>query len=136
MQAASLASLNEEALFNLIKEKLIPDLEHTDEFHYSDCTSEERNLIIELKCRRTHYEELMIEQSKYIKLLTSDYWEVRYINSTPLGIYSFDLRAIEEPEWFMKNCKKTTDFENNEYIPKMVGMLSIHESKDITNILL
>jgi hypothetical protein len=136
MLERKLAALNEQSLFELLKEKLLPDLQQTDQFHFSDCFSKEKDLIIELKCRRFHYETLMIEQSKYIKLMSASYWEVRYINSTPIGIYSFDLRMIEEPSWIMKDCKKTTDFEDNTYVPKLVGMLDIKEAKDITKLLL
>lgn len=136
MLERKLAALNEQSLFELLKEKLLPDLQQTDQFHFSDCFSKEKDLIVELKCRRFHYETLMIEQSKYIKLMSASYWEVRYINSTPIGIYSFDLRMIEEPSWIMKDCKKTTDFEDNTYVPKLVGMLDIKEAKDITKILL
>jgi hypothetical protein len=136
MLERKLVALNEQSLFELLKEKLLPDLQQTDQFHFSDCFSKEKDLIVELKCRRFHYETLMIEQSKYIKLMSASYWEVRYINSTPIGIYSFDLRMIEEPNWIMKDCKKTTDFENNTYVPKLVGMLDIKEAKDITKLLL
>lgn len=136
MLERKLAALNEQSLFELLKEKLLPDLQQTDQFHFSDCFSKEKDLIVELKCRRFHYETLMIEQSKYIKLMSASYWEVRYINSTPIGIYSFDLRMIEEPSWIMKDCKKTTDFEDNTYVPKLVGMLDIKEAKDITKLLL
>lgn len=136
MLERKLAALNEQLLFELLKEKLMPDLQQTDQFHFSDCFSKEKDLIVELKCRRFHYETLMIEQSKYIKLMSASYWEVRYINSTPIGIYSFDLRMIEEPSWIMKDCKKTTDFEDNTYVPKLVGMLDIKDAKDITKLLL
>jgi hypothetical protein len=136
MHERKLATLNEQTLFQLIKDKLIPDLQQTDQFHFSDCFSKEKDLIVELKCRRFHYETLIIEQSKYIKLMSASYWEVRYINSTPIGIYSFDLRMIEEPTWITKDCKKTTDFEDNTYVPKLVGMLDIKEAKDITKLLL
>lgn len=136
MLERKLAALNEQALFQLIKEKLTPDLQQTDQFHFSDCFSKEKDLIIELKCRRFHYETLIIEQSKYVKLMSASYWEVRYINSTPIGIYSFDLRMIEEPTWITKSCKKTTDFEDNNYVPKLVGMLDIKDAKDITKLLL
>lgn len=136
MQNKKLESLNEQTLFELLKEKLVPDLQQTDQFHFSDCFSKEKDLIVELKCRRTHYESLIIEQSKYIKLMSASYWEVRYINSTPLGIYSFDLRIIEEPTWITKDCKRTTDFEDNSYVPKLVGLLELKDSKDITNLLL
>lgn len=136
MLKRKLEALNEQSLFYLIKEKLAKDLEQTSEFHFSDCYSKEKDLIIELKCRRVHYETLIIEQSKYIKLLSSSYWEVRYINSTPIGIYSFDLRMIEEPDWIVRECKKTTDFEDNSYVPKLVGLLNLNEGKDITKLLL
>lgn len=136
MLERKLAALNEQSLFELLKEKLLPDLQQTDQFHFSDCFSKEKDLIVELKCRRFHYETLMIEQSKYIKLMSASYWEVRYINSTPIGIYSFDLRMIEEPSWIMKDCKKTTDFDDNTYVPKLVGMLDVKEAKDITKLLL
>ena len=136
MLERKLAALNEQSLFQLLKDRLIPDLQLTDQFHFSDCFSKEKDLIIELKCRRFHYETLMIEQSKYIKLMSASYWEVRYINSTPIGIYSFDLRMIEEPTWITKDCKRTTDFEDNNYIPKLVGMLNIEDAKDITKLLL
>lgn len=136
MLERKLAALNEQALFDLLKEKLLPDLQQTDQFHFSDCFSKEKDLIVELKCRRFHYDSLLIEQSKFIRLMSASYWEVRYINSTPIGIYSFDLRMIEEPNWIVKDCKKTTDFEDNSYVPKLVGMLDIKQAKDITQLLL
>lgn len=136
MLERKLAALNEQSLFELLKEKLLPDLQQTDQFHFSDCFSKEKDLIVELKCRRVHYETLLIEQSKFIKLMSASYWEVRYINSTPIGIYSFDLRMIEEPNWITKDCKKTTDFDDNSYVPKLVGMLDIKDAKDITKLLL
>ncbi len=136
MLERKLAALNEQALFELLKEKLMPDLQQTDQFHFSDCISKEKDLIVELKCRRFHYDSLLIEQSKFIRLMSASYWEVRYINSTPIGIYSFDLRMIEEPKWIVKDCKKTTDFEDNSYVPKLVGMLDIKDAKNITKLLL
>lgn len=130
-----LSSINEQELYSLLQ-KSIPDLHKTDEYHYSDCVSSSQGLIIELKCRRVHYDELIIEQSKYSKLISSNYKNVRYINSTPKGIYSFDLRQIEEPNWISKHCKRTTDFSNNSYVAKQVGLLHISLSKDITDMLL
>ncbi len=35
-----------------------------------------------------------------------------YINSTPHGVYQFDLGAITEPEWALKRLPITTDFGN------------------------
>lgn len=137
MRIRRLLGLDEQGLFNLLKEKLVPDLKQTEQFHYSDCYSNTKYLIAELKCRRVHFDELIIEQYKYNKLMSNNYhWEIRYINSTPQGIYSFDLRRIDEPEWFFKDCKKTTDFEDNSYTPKLVGMLDIKQAINITKLLL
>ena len=137
MRIRRLTVLDEQGLFNLLKEKLVFDLKQTEQFHYSDCFSSTKYLIAELKCRRVHYDELIIEQSKYNKLMSNNNdWEIRYINSTPIGIYSFDLRRIEEPKWFLKDCKKTTDFEDNSYTPKIVGMLDIKQAINITKLLL
>jgi hypothetical protein len=51
-----------------------------------------------------------------------------YISSTPLGIYSFDLMDIPEPEWYKQTMPATTEFENQEKIIKSVGYLDIEEA--------
>ena len=81
---------------------------------------------IELKCRRTHYDRLMIEKKKWDYLA-----EIRartgartlYINSTPKGIYQFDLGAISAPEWLLRVLPTKTDFAGSEQIEKEVGFL-------------
>jgi hypothetical protein len=51
-----------------------------------------------------------------------------YINSTPLGIYSFDINEIPEPEWVTHLMPATTEFDNRHKIPKVVGYLEISEA--------
>jgi hypothetical protein len=60
---------------------------------------------------------------------------VRYINSTPIGIYSFNLKDISIPKWFDKLLPAQTEFNNKEKINKIVGLLNINEAKDITKLL-
>ena len=87
---------------------------------------------IELKCRRTHYPTLMIERKKWDYLA-----EIRartgartlYINSTPKGIYEFDLGAINEPEWLLQNLPSKTDFQGSQQISKWVGYLNLSDSR-------
>jgi hypothetical protein len=130
-----LVRLNEESLFNLIKDKLIPDLEKTDQFNPTDAFSVVRKKIYELKCRRADYSDLLIEKIKWDSLIQKG--SVYYINSTPKGIFSFNLSKINEPEWVVGMMPKTTEFENNEKIPKVVGYLDIHkDGNDITNLLI
>jgi hypothetical protein len=75
---------------------------------------------IEMKCRRTHYPTLLIEKKKWdyladIRARTGA--RTLYINSTPQGVYCFDLGAINEPEWLLKALKGT--------VQKLAGYLDI-----------
>ena len=67
-----------------------------------DCISKQAGHYIELKCRHTHYPTLLIEEMKYRKLITQAAERdliPYYINSTPQGVFSFDLMDVPEPEW-------------------------------------
>ena len=82
---------------------------------------------IELKCRRTHYDELMIERKKWdylaeIRARTGS--RTLYINATPKGVYQFDLGAIKAPEWLLRTLPTKTDFAGSEQIQKEVGFLN------------
>ena len=48
-----------------------------------------------------------------------------YINSTPHGVYQFDLGAITEPEWALKRLPITTDFGNKATNERLTGFLDI-----------
>jgi hypothetical protein len=117
----------EKELFMIIK-TIIPDLEQTEQFSYYDCYSKYHKAHIELKCRKTHYDNLVIEKIKYYKLKKVNSW---YINSTPIGIFSFDIQNIQEPKWFDVMMPTTTQFNNNQQIIKQIGYLNIKLSKII-----
>lgn len=124
--------MKESDLFEYLKQSLYPDLVKSPGIYDSyDCTSAKAGHYIELKCRQTHYPTLLIEQMKYRKLIEQAYHRDLlpfYINSTPLGIYSFDLTEIDEPEWFVHEMPATTEFENNNKVDKIVGYLDIEEA--------
>jgi hypothetical protein len=66
-----------------------------------------------MKCRRTHYDTLIIEKKKWdyladIRARTGA--RTLYINATPKGVYQFDLGALEAPEWHLKALPDKTDF--------------------------
>ncbi len=128
----TLPTMNEKQLFDLIK-SVIPDLQSTDQYSYRDAYSPKYDLTIELKCRQKHYDFLLIEKIKYDKLIK--YNRVRYINSTPIGIFSFDLKKIKEPTWYEYVLPKETEFYNRNKIPKIVGMLTISQAEDLTHLL-
>jgi hypothetical protein len=124
--------LTEEVLFDLLKKRLVPDLiKVQDEFSNYDCISDENYAYIELKCRRTHYEELMIEKYKYDRLIEQSIdrnYNPIYINSTPKGVWAFNFNYVKEPQWKQQgNLPATTDFENKEKVDKIVGFVNIEK---------
>ena len=124
--------MKEADLFAYLKDNLYPDLVKSPGiFDTYDCTSEKAAHYIELKCRQTHYPTLLIEEMKYRKLITQaaerDLTPF-YINSTPEGVFSFDLMEVAEPEWFSHWMPATTEFSRSNKVSKLVGYLPIEEA--------
>jgi hypothetical protein len=123
--------MKEVDLFNHLQEFLYPDLVKSEGIYDSfDCISQQAGHYIELKCRYTHYPTLLIEEMKYRKLITQAAERDLipfYINSTPEGIFSFDLMDVPEPEWVTGWMPATTDFTNKFKVTKLVGYLPIEE---------
>ena len=127
--------MKEKELFEYLKEKYFKDLEFSnDQFSRWDCYSNSTKTRIELKCRKTHYNELLIEKDKYFNLtkyfiLNDD--KPLYINSTPKGIYAFDLRKIT-PEFVTDTrMPKTTEFQETQVTEKTYALLDIKKAKKI-----
>jgi len=124
--------VNEELLFTFLREGLYPDLVKSEGIYDSyDCISRQAGHYIELKCRARHYDTLLIEEMKYRKLITQAAERdlvPYYINSTPLGIYSFDLMDLAEPVWYVHYLPVTTEFEKVGKVDKLVGYLPIEEA--------
>ena len=124
--------MKEQDLFDKLRETLYPDLEKSPGIYDAfDCISEKAGHYIELKCRYTHYDTLLIEEMKYKKLITQSA-ELNllpfYINSTPQGIYSFDLMDVPEPQWVTQRMPATSEFSNRYKVDKLVGYLHIDEA--------
>jgi hypothetical protein len=95
-----------------------------------DCYDIETRNRIELKCRRTHYNTLLLEKSKYDALIkeSNKHLDIPiYINSTPNGIYLFNLLEVEL-NWFIKSLPATTEFEKRMWIKKEVAELKIEQA--------
>jgi len=125
---------NEEQLFDWLKEFVYFDLvKAKNQMSRWDCYSPKFKHRIELKCRRKHYPTLLIEKSKYDAMIfeSGKHMDVpMYINSTPEGIYSFDLHQIE-PEWIFKSLRATTQFANKKNIVKKVAFLDLEEALEL-----
>ena len=123
--------MKEQELFDWLKSGFLPDLEKSvGEYDGFDCTSQEKKMFIELKSRKTHYPELLIEKMKFdflieeAKKLGLTPW---YINYTPEGVYAFDLSspAVSAIEWAEKWLPTTTEFANKNNKMKMVGFIKV-----------
>jgi hypothetical protein len=82
---------------------------------------------IELKCRKKHYNTLILEKSKYDAMLLEceKHLDIPiYINSTPEGIYLFNLLNIE-PNWFIKSLPATTHFKKRMWVKKEITELNV-----------
>ncbi len=123
--------MKEQELFDWLKAEKFPDLIHSPEVYDGfDCVSEKEKLFIELKSRRTHYPELLIEKMKYDFLLEESAklglapW---YVNHTPEGIWAFALLDIKDIEWADKWLPSTTEFANKNNKMKMVGFIHVDQ---------
>jgi hypothetical protein len=124
------STMTEQGLFDYIKATYLEDLHKSEhEYDYIDATSTVYRLTIELKCRTNHYDELILEKDKYEALMDRA-WDTGftpfYINSTPKGIYAFNLRKITVT-WTTKRLPAST-FDKGPEIDKQVALLHIDKA--------
>jgi hypothetical protein len=92
-----------------------------------DCYDIKTQNRIELKCRRKHYSTLILEKSKYEALIKESAKNLDipiYINSTPEGIYLFNLNKIDV-KWYSKSLPATTEFKKRIWVKKEITELEV-----------
>lgn len=129
--------IKEQELFEALKNSFIPDLtpSHKQMARY-DCYSKSHNLDVELKCRKRHYDDLLIEKKKYDALILRavNFGTIPvYINSTPVGVWAFRILEIGEPSWETRGMPKTSEFSQRQFIDKVVGYYHIDLGVEITD---
>ena len=95
-----------------------------------DCYDIETQSRIELKCRKKHYDTLLLEKPKYDALIkeSNKHFDVPiYINSTPQGIYLFNLNKVDL-KWFEKSLPSTSEFKNRRWVKKQVTEINIKQA--------
>jgi len=118
----------EQELFDWLKDNVYPDLVIArNQLSRWDCYSPKRKHRVELKCRQKHYPDLLVEKKKYDAMIAkcNQHNDVPvYINSTPQGVYAFDMRT-HDGLWEVRGMPKTTQFSNRNFISKEVGYFYI-----------
>jgi hypothetical protein len=122
-------------LFDWLKENVYLDLvKAKNQMSRWDCYSPSTGHRIELKCRKKHYDTLLLEKKKYDAMVLEANKHLDtpvYINSTPEGIYSFNLYFIKK-DWetnFLNPA--TTQFANTNRIAKEVTYLKTTDGKKL-----
>lgn len=124
--------MKEKDLFNYLIDCCYPDLvKAKKQLSRWDCYSPELSHRIELKCRGKHYDTLLIEKKKFDAMIVkcNDNLDIPlYINSTPKGVFKFNLYIVK-PIWEIQYHNKTTQFANTNKIPKQVAMLNVKDAE-------
>jgi Holliday junction resolvase len=127
--------MTEQDLYNFVRELGYEDLIMAQNPYSTwDCYSIGSNIYVELKCRRTHYDKLLIEKSKFDRLTKAAKKKGMvpvYICSTPQGVWAFNL-AGAELEWANEEMPTTTDFEDTSKKIKKVSYLDTKEGLQLT----
>ena len=91
--------------------------------------------VVELKCRRTHYDTQLIEYKKFsvnIDQADESGKEFLYIISTPSGDYIFNISKLYEDDydfgWEYRSMPSNTDFSNKGNINKKVGYIDVMDA--------
>ena len=126
--------LTEEGLFSYLKMRYLQDLKMSkDTYEQHDCTSAYGKLLLELKCRSTHYDELLLEADKYEALMTQAKelgYAPWYVNNTPKGIYAFNLTKITVT-WTTRQLPAATQPNSLQLISKKVTYLHIRQAREL-----
>lgn len=94
-------------------------------------TSKGKDCVIEMKFRKTHYEEKMLEKEKYDNLmaLDKDIVKIFFVND-PKGNFMYWLNTLKMPKTVKKYCPDTTVYTKKR-IHKDVYLLTENEASRI-----
>ena len=129
--------MTEADLYYKFKEAYLPNLKIAiDSCSIFDAICHEAQVVVEFKCRRAHYNEMLIEWPKYSALLNRAAdrgYRPIYVCSTPLGVWAWDLTHIDL-SWFKKELPRQTDFNNKEIVTKTISYLDLDEGSYLNKI--
>lgn len=125
----------EQDLFEYLTKNVYPDLvKSKNQMSRWDCYSPTSGHRIELKCRTKHYDTLLLEKKKYNAMIEECNKHLNipmYINSTPEGVYCFNLLEIKPVFEINFLNPATSHFQNINRISKEVTYLEIKNAKKL-----
>tara|TARA_R110002167_G_scaffold24577_2_gene86209 strand:- start:4786 stop:5169 length:384 start_codon:yes stop_codon:yes gene_type:complete len=122
--------LTQSELQDIASEKLDTSLTSTKD-KYCTFDAHGDDYVIELKCRRAHYDTQLIEYKKFIANIdqaNESGKEFLYIISTPRGEYVFNVSKLAangyDFGWEDRRMPSNTDFAGTQHKDKRVGYIS------------
>jgi hypothetical protein len=134
--------MTEGDLFLKFKEAYLPDLKvAVDTASPFDAICHTAKVVVEFKCRRAHYNDMLIEWPKYQTLLNRAAdrgYKPIYVCSTPLGVWAWDLTYLNL-KWIKKHLPYETKsnihaVNDRRPILKQVAYLDIEEGSYLNKI--
>lgn len=133
-----------EYLTNLTEEQLyahmcarytgLVDLNKENKMSPIDWYYPEEDIWMEGKCRNIHRNGMFIQFDKYQELIKKE--KCYYVNSTPEGIFLFNLKEMEEPVWREQNMEQSQQFKSSGRVPKLVAELPVSKAIQIDHLLI
>ena len=134
--------MTEPDLFYAFKKAYLPDLKvAVDTASPFDAICHTAKVVVEFKCRRVHYNNLILEWPKYEVLLNRaanrGYTPV-YICSTPLGVWAWNLTHLDL-KWYKRRLPYETksnlhEVNDNRPVIKQVAYLDLEDGSYLSRI--
>ena len=111
-----------------------------DKFSRYDAFDTENGIMLEIKCRKKHYDDTLLEKMKYEwnkEYALENDLSFMYAVSMPYKsghkIYLFDPIIMEEEDeydfkWHTRKLPAQTEFSRTEWIDKEVGYLNVEDA--------
>lgn len=131
-----LTNLTEQQLYAHMCERYngLVDLNKENPMSPIDWYYPHEDIWIEGKCRNVHRNGMFIQKDKYEELMKKE--RCYYVNSTPEGIFLFNLKEMEEPVWREQNMEQSQQFKSIGRVPKLVAELPVSKAYQIDHLLI
>lgn len=108
------------------------ELESTCKDTWCRWDAESDEYLVELKCRRAHYDTQLIEKPKFLHCIAEAHKtgkDFLYVANTPEGTYIFNVSELNKQDydfkWETKRLPSKTMFGKWEYVDKKVGYIDV-----------
>ena len=138
MSYSGVIKTSEAEIYNILKDNCpgMEDLRMVLDNPYSDYDAYTDDYIIEFKTRHKDYSSTLLEKSKCVRNMIEAKKQNKkfiYCVSDPKGVFCFSIDKLVKDkfkfDWIIIGCPKTSYFENNNKIDKLVANIPFELSQ-------